>query len=113
MLKRRPNRAHEHGQIDILINGAWQRPKATTNPDQRFFDLPLEACRPSPASTRWVRCCRQVFARPMAGAQGVVLNISSVNAARPLTRIAAYSASKAAISNFTQWLAIHLAQGTR
>jgi NAD(P)-dependent dehydrogenase (short-subunit alcohol dehydrogenase family) len=42
--------------------------------------------------------------------QGVILNVSSVNASRPLTRIAAYSASKAGISNFTQWLAVHLAQ---
>src|SRR6185312_588921 len=50
-------------------------------------------------------------ARPMAERkQGVILNVSSVNASRPLTRIAAYSASKAGISNFTQWLAVHLAE---
>ena len=53
----------------------------------------------------------QVFARPMAERkEGVILNVSSVNASRPLTRIAAYSAGKAAVTNFTQWLAVHLAQ---
>jgi NAD(P)-dependent dehydrogenase (short-subunit alcohol dehydrogenase family) len=104
---------HEHGQVDILINGAGGNdPKATTNPDQRFFDLPLEALQTvTSLNLLGTMLPTQVFARPMAERkQGVVLNVSSVNAARPLTRIAAYSASKAAISNFTQWLAIHLAQ---
>jgi NAD(P)-dependent dehydrogenase (short-subunit alcohol dehydrogenase family) len=53
----------------------------------------------------------QGFGRAMAQRkQGVILNISSMNALRPLTRIPAYSAAKAAVSNFTQWLAVHLAQ---
>jgi NAD(P)-dependent dehydrogenase (short-subunit alcohol dehydrogenase family) len=52
-----------------------------------------------------------VFGRHMAAAgEGAILNISSMNALRPLTRIPAYSAGKAAVSNFTQWLAVHLAQ---
>jgi NAD(P)-dependent dehydrogenase (short-subunit alcohol dehydrogenase family) len=53
----------------------------------------------------------QVFGRHMAqeGA-GTILNVSSMNAFRPLTRIAAYSAAKAGVSNFTQWLAVHMAQ---
>ena len=53
----------------------------------------------------------QVFGKLMAGQKsGVILNISSMNAFRPLTRIAAYSAAKAGVANFTQWLAVHMAQ---
>jgi NAD(P)-dependent dehydrogenase (short-subunit alcohol dehydrogenase family) len=99
--------------VDILINGAGgNRPQATTNSDQSFFDLPADALR-------WVFDLNlmgtilpsQVIARGMASRkQGVILNISSMNAFRPLTRIAAYSAAKAGVSNFTLWLAVHLAQ---
>ena len=53
----------------------------------------------------------QVFGKSMADQKsGVILNIASMNALRPLTRIPAYSAAKAAVSNFTQWLAVHMAQ---
>jgi NAD(P)-dependent dehydrogenase (short-subunit alcohol dehydrogenase family) len=103
----------KYGRIDILINGAGgNRPQATTNPEQSFFDLPADALR-------WVFDLNlmgtilpsQVFAKVMAFRKsGVILNISSMNAFRPLTRIAAYSAAKAGVSNFTQWLAVHLAQ---
>jgi NAD(P)-dependent dehydrogenase (short-subunit alcohol dehydrogenase family) len=101
------------GPVDILINGAGGNHKrATTAPDLSFFDLP-------PDAAQWVFNLNfigtllptQVFGKEMA-ARGIgnVLNISSMNAFRPLTRIPAYSAAKAAISNFTQWLAVHLAQ---
>ncbi len=101
------------GRVDILVNGAGgNKATATTNPEQRFFDLPAEALR-------WVFDLNlmgtilptQVFGRLMAEQGcGVILNISSMNAFRPLTRIAAYSAAKAGVSNFTQWLAVHMAQ---
>jgi NAD(P)-dependent dehydrogenase (short-subunit alcohol dehydrogenase family) len=101
------------GRVDILINGAGgNKPQATTTPDQSFFDLPADALR-------WVFDLNlmgtllpsQVFGKIMAEQKsGVILNISSMNAFRPLTRIPAYSAAKAGVSNFTQWLAVHMAQ---
>jgi len=103
----------ERGQIDFLINGAGGNdPRATTTPDARFFDVPIAAWQTvTNLNLLGTIVPSQVFARPMAERKaGVILNITSVNAARPLTRIAAYSASKAGISNFTQWLAVHLAQ---
>ena len=103
----------QFGGIDALVNGAGGNlPKSTTGPDASFFDLPADALR-------WVIDLNllgtilpsQVFGRVMARQQrGTVLNISSMNAFRPLTRIPAYSAAKAGVSNFTQWLAVHLAQ---
>jgi len=101
------------GQVDVLINGAGGNKKeATTSPELSFFDLPAEAVRfVFELNFIGTLLPTQVFAREMAerGA-GVVLNISSMNAFRPLTRIPAYSAAKAAVSNFTQWLAVHVCQ---
>jgi len=101
------------GVVHSLVNAAGgNNPKATTTPNLSFFDLPPEALR-------WVFDLNilgtmlpcQVFGKAMAEkGEGVILNVSSMNAFRPLTRIPAYSAAKAGVSNFTQWLAVHMAQ---
>jgi hypothetical protein len=96
-----------------LINGAGgNSPIATTGPDQPFFELPADALRfVCELNIIGTILPSQVFGRYMAGqGEGVILNISSMNALRPLTKIPAYSAAKAAVSNFTQWLAVHMAQ---
>jgi len=101
------------GRIDCLINGAGgNNPKATTSADLSFFDIPPEALQfVSNLNLQGTILTSQVFGKYMAEQrEGVILNISSMNAFRPLTRIPAYSAAKAAVSNFTQWLAVHLAQ---
>jgi NAD(P)-dependent dehydrogenase (short-subunit alcohol dehydrogenase family) len=101
------------GPTDILINGAGGNKKeATTSPDLSFFDLPIEAVRfVFDLNFLSAFVTTQVFARDMIDrGAGVVLNIASMNALRPLTRIPAYSAAKASITNFTQWLAVHLCQ---
>jgi NAD(P)-dependent dehydrogenase (short-subunit alcohol dehydrogenase family) len=103
----------KYGQVHGLINGAGgNHPKATTNPEQSFFDIPAEAFEfVSSLNLLGTVLPSQAFGRFMAAqGQGVILNVSSMNAFRPLTRIPAYSAAKAAVSNFTQWLAVHLAQ---
>ena len=101
------------GTVDCLLNAAGgNKPQATTSPKLSFFDLPADALR-------WVFDLNilgtmlpcQVFGKLMAEkGKGTILNISSMNSFRPLTRIPAYSAAKAGVSNFTQWLAVHMAQ---
>ena len=101
------------GRIDGLINGAGgNKSDASTGAGRTFFDLPQDAIQ-------WVFDLNligtiipsQIAGRYMATQkEGVILNISSMNAFRPLTRIPAYSAAKAGVSNFTQWLAVYLAQ---
>jgi NAD(P)-dependent dehydrogenase (short-subunit alcohol dehydrogenase family) len=101
------------GKIDILINGAGGNKKeATTGPDMSFFDMPADAIR-FVFDLNFIGALlpTQVFAKDMTETgKGVILNISSMNAFKPLTKIAAYSAAKAAISNFTQWLSVHMCQ---
>lgn len=101
------------GKIDCLINGAGgNNPKATTNKDFSFFDIPEEALRfVIDLNLLGTFFPSQIYGKEIAKQkEGVILNISSMNAFRPLTRIPAYSASKAAVSNFTQWLAVYCAQ---
>ena len=112
------------GKIDILINGAGgNNPKGTTSKDyyeagdetkedvKTFFDL-------DPSGIEFVFNLNflgtllptQVFAPDLIENKGSIINISSMNAFTPLTRIPAYSGAKAAVSNFTQWLAVHFSK---
>ena len=103
----------EWGKVDGLINGAGgNAPAATTAAERPFFDIPEEALRfTADLNLLGTVLPSQVFGRLMAERkEGVILNVSSMNALRPLTRIPAYSAAKAAVTNFTQWLAVHMAR---
>jgi NAD(P)-dependent dehydrogenase (short-subunit alcohol dehydrogenase family) len=103
----------QFGDIDILINAAGgNHPSATTSPDLSFFDLPLDALQHvGNLNLLGTILPSQVFGRSMAErGEGVILNVSSMSALRPLTRIPAYSAAKSAVNSFTQWLAVHMAQ---
>ncbi len=114
----------EVGQIDMLINGAGgNSPKATTkleqlteenlgNLDDGFFGLELEGFQKVfDLNFTGTLLPSMVFTRDMVKRQqGVVLNISSMNAYKPLTKIPAYSAAKSSINNFTEWLAVHFAK---
>ncbi len=101
------------GRVDALVNTAGgNKPQATTSAELAFFDLPKDALQfVFDLNIVGTILPSQVFGRLMARQkEGVILNVSSMNAFRPLTRIPAYSAAKAGVSNFTQWLAVHLAQ---
>jgi NAD(P)-dependent dehydrogenase (short-subunit alcohol dehydrogenase family) len=103
----------EFGRIDCLINAAGgNHPQATTSPDLSFFNIPTEALRSVfDLNIIGTMIPSQVFGKYMAEQdEGNILNFSSMNAFQPLTRIPAYSAAKAGVSNFTQWLAVHMAQ---
>jgi len=101
------------GGVDGLVNAAGGNdPQATTGSARSFFDLPPDAFRRvfDLNLLGTVLAC-QVFGRLMVErGEGAILNIASMSAFRPLTRISAYSAAKAGVSNFTQWLAVHMAQ---
>lgn len=103
----------EYGRIDILINGAGGNKKeATTGPDMSFFDIPADALR-FVVDLNLVGSVlpSQVFGKIMTEqGTGNIINTSSMNSFRPLTKIIGYSVAKAAINNFTQWLAVHMAQ---
>jgi len=112
------------GKINILINGAGgNSPRATTKVEHitkdvlnrledTFFGLSMEGFHQVfDLNFNGTVLPTMVFAREMVEAgSGVILNISSMNALKPLTKIPAYSAAKASINNFTEWLAVHLAK---
>lgn len=113
LLEARETILAEFGRIDGLINAAGgNHPLATTGEEQSFFDLPEDALRlVLDLNMLGTLLPSQVFGEKMAAqGEGAILNVSSMNAYRPLTRVPAYSASKAAVTNFTQWLAVHMAQ---
>ncbi|MBE6996852.1 MAG: SDR family NAD(P)-dependent oxidoreductase [Ruminococcaceae bacterium] len=122
--------AHEtvlkvYGPCDILVNGAGGNDPAATaddeffsmdtlqNPDKKsFFDLTSESFgKVFSLNIMGTLLPTQAFAREMAEAgKGCIINISSMNAFTPLTKIPAYSAAKSGVSNFTEWLAVHFAK---
>jgi NAD(P)-dependent dehydrogenase (short-subunit alcohol dehydrogenase family) len=99
--------------VDHLINAAGGNdPKATSNADNRFFNLPADAVRyVFDLNLMGTVLPSQVFGKIMADqGHGNILNITSMAGDRPLTRVSAYSAAKAGMINFTRWLAVHMAQ---
>ncbi|MDI9413468.1 MAG: SDR family oxidoreductase [Bacillota bacterium] len=101
------------GSIDILVNGAGgNRAGATTNPKQTFFDLPIqELSAVFDLNFLGSLLPSQIFGSVMADSgRGVIVNISSASSFRPMTRVVGYSGAKAAINNFTEWLAVYMAQ---
>lgn len=110
---------NKFGPVDILVNGAGgNSPTATTkvekmlgteNPEDTFFGLQTEGFdKVFDLNFKGTLIPSIVYAEDMIRRRsGVIVNISSMNSYRPLTKIAAYSAAKAAVNNFTQWLAVH------
>jgi NAD(P)-dependent dehydrogenase (short-subunit alcohol dehydrogenase family) len=112
------------GPVDILVNGAGgNSPAGTTkvekmtgaddeNMEDTFFGLKIEGFdKVFNINFKGTVIPTMVFASDMVGRKsGVIINISSMNSYRPLTKIAAYSAAKAAVNNFTQWLAVHFSK---
>jgi NAD(P)-dependent dehydrogenase (short-subunit alcohol dehydrogenase family) len=115
---------NKFGSIDILVNGAGgNSPLATTrvekmtgtedeNPEETFFGLQIEGFdKVFDLNFKGTLIPTMVFATDLIRKKsGVIINISSMNSYRPLTKIAAYSAAKAAVNNFTQWLAVHFSK---
>lgn len=111
------------GSVNMLINGAGgNHPAATTDKEyyekgdiadpsvKSFFSLESNAIRKLfDLNFTSILLTTQAFAKGMVETGGSVINISSMNAFRPLTKIPAYSAAKSAVSNFTEWLAVHFA----
>jgi NAD(P)-dependent dehydrogenase (short-subunit alcohol dehydrogenase family) len=101
------------GRIDALVNAAGgNRPEATVTDDVAFFDLDSEALQFVMAlnGLGTILPC-QAFGRYFGQQRaGSIVNISSMAAIRPLTRVVGYSAAKAAVTNFTQWLSVYMAQ---
>lgn len=102
-----------YGKIDVLINAAGgNKPGATVGPDQSVFDVDVEQFKQVIDLNLFGSIIPSlVFGKEMASTKkGVIINVSSMAADRAITRIMGYSASKAAIDNFTKWMSVELAQ---
>jgi len=101
------------GGLDILVNGAGgNRPEATTNQGRSFFDLDTEGVR-SVFDLNFLGSLlpAKVFGELLVKkGEGSIINISSAASFHPMTRVVAYAGAKAAINNFTEWLAVYMAQ---
>ena len=100
-------------KIDILVNGAGGNMKgATIGPDQNFFDLSLDDFgKVNDLNFKGTVFPTYIFGKPMADSKkGSIINISSMAAQQAITRVVGYSAAKAAVDNFTKWLAVEMAQ---
>jgi NAD(P)-dependent dehydrogenase (short-subunit alcohol dehydrogenase family) len=101
------------GPVDILVNAAGgNTPQATISESMPFFDLDINAVdQVFRVNFTGTFQCSQIFGRRMAERQqGSIINVASMSAIRPLSRVVAYSSAKAAVVNFTQWLAVYMAQ---
>lgn len=104
---------NEFGTIDILVNAAGGNlPGAVIMPEQSFFDLKMEEFDKVVAlNLTGTVLPTKIFCEEMAKKKkGVIINIASMASLRPITRVVGYSASKAAVDNFTHWLAIEMAK---
>lgn len=103
----------KYGKIDCLVNGAGgNRVEATTSENLSFFDIPIEA-RKDVMELNFIGTMLpcQVFGKEIAKQKhGSIVNIASISGFRPLTRASAYAAGKAAVINFTKWLAVYICQ---
>lgn len=102
----------EFGRVDVLVNGAGGNKKeASTSAELSFFDMPIDAIK-------WVFdlnvtgavLTTQVFGREIVKTEGSVVNIASMSSYHPLTNTMAYCGAKAAVANFTEWMAVHFNQ---
>ena len=101
------------GRVDVLVNCAGgNQAGATVMPDASVFDLSVEAFKQvTDLNLQGTVIPSLAFAKHMAqSGKGAIVNVSSMAAALPLTRVVGYSAAKAAVDNFTRWLAVELAQ---
>src|SRR5690606_387679 len=102
----------KYGKIDVLVNAAGgNMPGATIGPDQSFFDINMADFKKVVDLNLFGSIIPSViFGKEMAkNKKGIIINISSMASERAITRVAGYSASKAAIDNYTRWLAVELA----